>query len=102
MSLSTHTESLSLLAKIMLTVPNTTIRVYSGAGIADVHRYDEINDSWRLTPMFGVGVNYNFTPHIMTELGINYTAGYAESELNPSQDYFPFLYSAFFVIGYRW
>ncbi len=100
-TLNTHTEELSLLAKIMLFIPHTELRAYSGFGAAGVHRYDQLADIWRLSPTFGIGLNYNFTPHIMTELGARYTGGYGESELNPSQDYLPFLYSAFLRLAYR-
>ena len=85
----------------MLVIPRTAIRAYSSAGAAEVHRWDEVNDNRRVTPTFGLGFNYNFTPHIMGELGANYTAGFGESELNPAEDYMPFLYSAFLRIGYR-
>lgn len=97
----THTETISLMGKFMILVPHTMIKIYSSAGIASLHREDILMDSWRITPTFGVGLNYNFTPHIMGELGGNYTAGFGESALNPSESYFPFLYSAFVRLAYR-
>ncbi len=100
-SLNTHTETISLMGKIMLLVPRTCIRAYSSFGAADVHRYDEFRDQWRISPTFGIGFNYNFTDHIMGELGGTYTAGYGESELNPAEDYMPFLYSAFLRLAFR-
>ncbi|HSW70760.1 MAG TPA: outer membrane beta-barrel protein [Gammaproteobacteria bacterium] len=99
--LNTHTEVLALMAKIMLLVPHTLVRVYSSVGAGGVHRYDNITNLWRASPSFGVGVNYNWAPHVMLELGASYTAGYGKSELNPSQDYLPFLYSAFLRLAYR-
>lgn len=100
-SLNTHTETLSLMAKVMLAIPCTYARFYSGAGIAGVHRYDQIMDHWRGSPTFGLGFNLNFTDRIMGELGGVYTAGYGESQLNPAQGYYPFLYSVFLRLGYR-
>jgi len=49
----------------------------------------------------GGGFNYSFTEHLMAEFGFNFTAGYGESELNPANDYVPFLYSGFFSMAYR-
>lgn len=99
--LSTHTETAALMGKIMLIIPTTTIRAYSSAGVAGVHRWDQISDRWRVTPTFGLGFNYNFTPHIMSELGASYTAGYGTSELSPAENYMPFLYSIFLRLAYR-
>jgi opacity protein-like surface antigen len=99
--LNTHTETTAINNKIMLIIPNTILRVYSSFGVAGTHRYDQTNDRWRVSPTFGAGVNYNFTDHIMGEFGANYTAGYGESELSPSEDYIPFLYSVFLRVAYR-
>jgi opacity protein-like surface antigen len=99
--LNTHTEELSLVAKIMLFIPHTQVRAYSSFGAAGVHRYDQLADIWRLSPTFGAGLNYNFTPRIMAEIGGSYTGGYGKSELNPAQDYLPFLLSAFLRLAYR-
>jgi hypothetical protein len=98
---STKTEDFSLSGKVMVTIPRTTLRVYSSAGIADVHRNDVLANLWRASPTFGAGINYNFTPHVMGEFGANYTGGYGESELTPAEDYVPFLYSVFFRVAYR-
>jgi opacity protein-like surface antigen len=98
--LNTQTETTSLIAKIMLTIPRTRVKVYSGVGAAAVHRHDEITNRWRLSPTFSAGINYKLTPHIMAELGGSYTAGYAKSELDPAEDYFPFLYSGFLRLAY--
>jgi len=95
------TEDYSLSAKFMLFIPQTTVRVYSSVGVAAVHRYDILEDRWRASPAFGVGFNYNITPHWMTEIGANFTGGYGESELTPANDYMPFLYSVFLRLAYR-
>jgi len=100
-SLSTHTETAAINGKIMLIIPCTTVRAYSSFGVAGIHRYDQIVEHWRATPTFGVGLNYNFTDHVMGEFGANYTAGYGESELSPAEDYLPFLYSVVFRVAYR-
>lgn len=101
LDLESHTETGSIMAKVMLTIPQTHLRFYSSAGVAIVHRWDSMNDSDKTSPTFGVGLVYTFTDHIMAELGANYTAGYGESELNPALDYVPFLYSGVFKLAYR-
>jgi len=98
--LFTHTESVSLMGKIMLFLPNTYFRVYSSVGIASVHREDIITDRWKYSPTFGLGLNYHFTEHFVGELGANYTAGFGESNLNPTASYFPFLYSTTLHLAY--
>lgn len=100
-SFTTHTESTSLMGKIMLIIPNTRIKAYSSAGLANLHREDIILDDWRISPTFGVGFIYPVTEHFMAELAGNYTAGFGESQLNPADTYYPFLYSATFRLAYR-
>jgi opacity protein-like surface antigen len=95
------TVSYGLMAKVMVTIPTTAVRFYSSGGIAAVHRHDVLSNLWRTSPTFGLGLNYNFTPHIMGEFGGNYTGGYGESELTPATDYIPFLYSIFMRLAYR-
>lgn len=97
----THTEMISLMANIMLIVPHSDVRVYSGAGLAEVHRYDIIKNNWQPSPTFGAGFNYNFTDRLMGELGANYTAGRGQSQLNPAENYFPFIYSIFLRLALR-
>jgi len=97
----TRTDTSALMAKIMLVVPETQLRVYSSAGVANVHRRDEILKGWETTPTFGIGLNYDLNEHLVGELGANYTAGYGEAELSPSDNYIPFLYSCFVSISYR-
>lgn len=98
----THTESASLVAKIMLPIPCTNLlRAYSSFGAAGVHRYDDVADRWRLSPTFGAGFNYIMTEHVMVEFGTEYVAGYGQSEIEPAEHYIPFLYSGFFRLAYR-
>lgn len=99
--LTSHTETVSLIGKIMLVIPHTSIRAYSDVGVAMEHRDDVVKNIWRARPTFGAGVNYNFTDHWMGEFGVTYVAGYGEAELNPTKDYLPFLYSAVLKIAYR-
>jgi Outer membrane protein beta-barrel domain len=96
----THTESVSLMAKILLAIPNTRMRIYSSAGAASMHRSDILANHWRLSPTFGVGLNYHFTEHLTSELAGNYIAGFGESQLNPTETYFPFLYSLSLRLAY--
>lgn len=97
----TQTQVLSFSGRLMLEIPHTLMRGYSSVGLAMLQRKDIITNSWRATPTFGLGVNFNVTERIMAEIGGNYTAGYGESELNPAQDYIPFLYSTFLKLAYR-
>ena len=98
----TRTEVISFIAKIMLITPQTNpIRAYSNFGIPDIHCDDDLKDHWQVAPTFGFGLTYNITPRIMTELAANYAAGYGESEINPVDDYIPFLYSISVKLAYR-
>lgn len=97
----THTETVSLSAKVMVPIPRTTVNIYSTAGVARLHREDMLFDDWRVTPTFGLGLNHNFTSHIMGDIGANYTAGFGDAQLNPSDTYYPFLYSGFVRLAYR-
>lgn len=100
-SFITRTELASIMGKIMFLVPHTkALRIYSSAGAAGIHREDLLADYWRATPTFGAGINYKFTSHVMGEFGANYTAGYGESNLNPTDSYFPFLYSITVKLAY--
>lgn len=100
-TLRTATEAVSVLAKIMMVIPRSQIRAFSGAGIALLHRDDNVNDARRVTPTFVFGFNYNITPHVMTELTGSYTAGFGESELEPTKDYMPFLYAIYLSLAYK-
>ncbi len=101
LDLHTDTNAISIMAKIMLTIPKTNFRGYSSFGGAEIHRWDELNDTKKMSPSFGVGIIYDISPHFMTELGFNYIAGYGESELNPALDYVPFLYSGVLKLAYK-
>lgn len=100
-TLRTRTETINLMGKIMLPILNSAFRIYSSAGIAGVHRSDILEKNWRASPTFGVGINYRLGTHIMAEIGGNYTAGYGESQLSPTDSYFPFLYSVTARLSYR-
>lgn len=97
---TTQTETANIMGKVMFYIPNTQVRVYSSAGVANVHRKDMLLDDWRVTPTFGMGLNYHFAERVMGELAGNYTAGFGESQLNPTESYFPFLYSVTFRLAY--
>lgn len=101
LDLHTDTDTISLMAKIMLQVPRTRLRGYSSFGIAQIHRWDDLNDTRQVSPTFGLGFIYDISEHVMAELGFNYTAGYGESEMNPAQDYVPFLYSGIIRLVYK-
>ncbi|WP_454783971.1 hypothetical protein [Legionella sp. WA2024007413] len=92
-TLASQTETLTLMGKLMVPIPHSQMKIFSGAGVAGVHRKDIVVDDWRPGPAFSVGVNYNFTERIMGEIAGSFTAGYGESQLNPADAYYPFLYS---------
>lgn len=97
---NSRTSTVSLMAKLMIIIPNTTIRAYSGIGASNIHRADLLKDDWLIGPAFSAGFNYHLTEHIMAELGGNYTTGYGESTRRPANNYFPFLYSVAFRLAY--
>jgi hypothetical protein len=99
--MNTHTEAAFLLAKVMMLFPRTHLRAYSGAGVADVHRSDTLNNQWVASPVFAIGMNNLFTPHIIASIEAHYIAGRGEVELEPSVDYIPFLYAVYLKIGYQ-
>lgn len=99
--MTTKTETLSLSGKFMVRIPRTSIRAYSSAGAAGVHRNDYVTKAWILGATFGVGFNYNLTEHCMLEIGSNYTTGSGQSELDPAEHYLPFTYAIFARAAYR-
>ncbi|CDZ77171.1 OmpA-like transmembrane domain protein [Legionella massiliensis] len=99
--LVTKTETLNLMGKILLPILQTPFRVFLSAGVAGIHRDDLLVKDWRVSPTFGGGLNYRLGQHAMVEIGGNYTAGYGESQLSPSDTYFPFLYSVSARLSYH-
>lgn len=99
--LLTETDTLNLMAKVMLTLPGSAARLYSSFGVAGVHRLDGMNRQWKPSAAFGAGFNADLTERLMIEIGFNYTAGYGESEINPANSYIPFLFSATLGLGFR-
>lgn len=98
----THTETISLSGKFMLLIPHLMgLRAFSSVGASAIHRNDSLSERWRVNPTFGVGFNYMLTPRMMAEMGIDYTAGYGESQLSPADNFVPFLYTAFFRLACR-
>ena len=77
------------------------MRIFSSVGPSVTHRQDVIYDHWQLTPTFNFGFDLDVNQHLMVEIGANYTAGTAISELDPVKDYIPFLYSGFGRIAWR-
>lgn len=99
--LHTQTEAVTLMAKFMFTIPSTDVRAYSSIGGGGIHRKDNLNDTWLMTPSFGVGLLFPLSEHFIAEFSGNYMAGYGESELNPVEDFIPFLYAAYFRLIYH-
>lgn len=97
---SSETDTINLMAKLMVHVPDTSLRAYSSFGVAGVRRFDELFKTWRISPTFGAGINLKKSTSLMFELGGQYTAGYGESQLSPADRFVPFLYSVFVRMGY--
>ncbi len=100
-TLTSSTETAGVVAKILMLIPHTQIRAFSGAGAAVIHRWDKLNEARRTSPTFVIGANYNITPHLMMELTGSYTAGFGVSELQPANDYMPFLYAGYLTLAYK-
>ncbi|HBB53608.1 MAG TPA: hypothetical protein DCZ80_06880 [Legionellales bacterium] len=100
--LKTKTYTLVLQGKFLVPWKDTKLRLFASAGGAWLNRQDNLFNNELISPTFGVGLNYGFTPHLMGEFGFIYTAGYGESELNPADDFMPFLYGIFTRLYYRW
>lgn len=96
----THSETVSIIGKIMTPVFNTKVRVFSSFGAANLHRRDIVIDEWRITPTFGVGFNYLFGDRFLAEVVGNYTAGFGESRISPTDSFYPFLYSVSLRMAY--
>lgn len=92
----TDTESVSLVGKFMVLIPhNENFRAFASGGAAYVQRNDIITDKHVLSPKFGIGGNFLMNDFVAMEFGIDYTAGNGESEIDPAQDFIPFLYSVY-------
>lgn len=100
--LTTQTYTFVLQGKFLVPWEDTKLRLFASAGAAWLNRDDNLLTNETISPTFGVGLNYGFTPHLMGEFGFIYTAGYGESELNPAEDFMPFLYGIFTRLYYRW
>ncbi|WP_367606175.1 outer membrane beta-barrel protein [Legionella sp. W05-934-2] len=98
--LTTKTDTLSVLAKVMMKIANSNWRLYSGAGVSRLHRRDFVVDKSSYSPTFIVGMNTPIHPHFLAEISGQYTAGYGESNLNPSDTYMPFLYAIMVKLAY--
>lgn len=98
----TQTNNYSLVGKFMVPVPYTKgIRIFSSVGPSVTHRQDVVYNHWQLTPAFNFGFDIDVNEHLYAEIGANYTAGTAISEMNPAVDYIPFLYSGFGRLAWR-
>lgn len=97
---STKTSVLSLIGRILVTVPNTKLRLYSGTGVASVHRKDILKDDSLITPNFVFGATYHIQPQVLAEVGAYFTVGYGEANLQPANEFIPFLYSLMLKVAY--
>jgi hypothetical protein len=98
-----HSQTYTFLFQGKFLVPweDTPLRLYATAGAAWLNRFDNLLADQTVSPTFGLGLNYLFSSHWMGEFGFIYTAGQGESELNPAEDYMPFLYGIYTRILFR-
>ncbi len=100
---TSNTYTMSLQGKFLVPWNDSQkLRLFATAGMAWLNRQDDLLIQDTISPTFGLGLNYGFTPNVMGEFGFVYTAGDGQSELNPSADYMPFLYGIFWRLYYRW
>lgn len=90
---TSRTETLNIIAKIMLPFPYSNVRIYSGVGLGGVHRQDMVLHRWHTGPSFSVGFTWPVTDRVRFDLDGNYTAGFGEARLSPTDSYIPFVYS---------
>ena len=98
---SSHTYTWSIQAKFLVPWEDTKLRLFASGGAALMARRDSLLEQDLVTPTFGIGFNYMINPRWMVDGVFSYTAGYGESELNPSAHYMPFLYGVFARLMYR-
>ncbi|OGO94472.1 MAG: hypothetical protein A3F10_02925 [Coxiella sp. RIFCSPHIGHO2_12_FULL_42_15] len=88
-------------AKFMTQIAHTGWRGFANAGIDFTFRDDVLNESMRINPTFGVGINYVLPHNIMFELAFQYVSGYGEANIVPAATYMPFLYTVHAKLMYR-
>lgn len=100
-SIHSHTWAWQLVAKFMTSIGNTHIRGFANAGIDLTSRQDEIINTFRINPTFGIGINYLIQPRLMVEFGFQYVAGFGRCTEIPGTYYIPFLFSLTGKLFYR-
>ena len=96
------TEAYNINAKVMAPFFHTKLRVYADAGAATIHRSDKLaRTNWHLGPTFGAGANYLVNSHFMIEAGFQYYTGWGKSQVDPVDNFIPFLYDAQLRLAYR-
>lgn len=98
---TSRTHTWSIQGKFLVPWEDTKLRLFAGGGVAWMARRDDLLEQDIVTPTFALGLNYLINPRWMCEAVFSYTAGYGESELNPSAHYMPFLYGVFARLMYR-
>lgn len=100
-SFDSETNEYAVLAKFMVPVGHTKLKIFSEIGPSYVQRNDDMANKGHFGGGFGVGADYDFNARWFTELNLNYFTGFGESELKPAYDYVPFLYTLNLRVGYR-
>lgn len=92
---TSSTYAWSIQGKFLVPWKESNLKVFAAGGVAWVGRRDYILQDDLVSPIFGVGLNYSFVKNLMGEVAFSYTSGYGKSELNPADDFIPFLYAVF-------
>ena len=98
---SSETYTWSVQGKFLVPWRDTNIKFFASGGAAWIARRDDLLKEDTASPTFGIGVNYTFNSHIMSEIAFTYTSGNGQSELNPAEHFIPFLYGVVGRVYYR-
>lgn len=98
---TSRTHTWSIQGKFLVPWEDTKLRLFAGGGVAWMARRDDLLQQDIVTPSFQMGLNYMLNCRWMAEAVFSYTAGFGESELNPSAHYMPFLYGVYARLMYR-
>lgn len=100
-SFTTSTYTWSMQGKFLVPWQETHLKLFASGGVAWLARRDDLLQDDLVSPIFSIGGNYELSPQWMLELAFSYTAGNGKSELNPAEDFMPFLYAGIVRLFYR-
>jgi len=100
-TLNTNTSSVTLVGKVLVPIMSSGVSGFADAGIAVIHRSDVLTNVSRVEPTFGIGAMYDLSKRILGEIGFQFTPGFGRSEIDPVNDYVPFVYVLYARLAYR-